>query len=139
MDQRLPPRVQHREEPDRRTEVPRIGRNDPERLRDGPKQETIRDRLVLVRDGANLGGHGEHDMEVLGVEQVRRARFDPRGARQRLARWAVAIATRVVPDARVPTLVALLDMAAERGRPTPSIAVMTRRCAVDSVAAAWAR
>ena len=58
-------------------------------------------------------------MKILAAgEQFGVARLDPRGARQRLAARTVAIRTRVVPDARVPALVALLDMPAERGRPT---------------------
>ena len=46
-------------------------------------------------------------------EQVRSARIDPRGAGERLARRAMAIATRVVPDPLVPAPVALLHVATE--------------------------
>jgi hypothetical protein len=42
----------------------RIGTDGEQGLGGGFEQEIIDDGLVLIGDIANLGGHGEHDMEV---------------------------------------------------------------------------
>ena len=63
---------------------------------------------------ATAGGHAEDDVEVLDRQHVRAASFEPLGAGQRLTGRAVAIATRVVPDAPMAAAVTLFDVAAER-------------------------
>ena len=69
-------------------------------------------------DGGDLLRHGEDDVEVWRCEELGLSVLKPLGARQRLAFWAVAIAARVVRDALVAAGIALLDVAAQRGRAT---------------------
>ena len=113
MHQGLAPGVEHRKEPDLGAQMTGIRRDGPQRLGDRPEEEAIDDGLVLVGDGGDRRGHREDDVEVVDGEQVRSARIDPRGAGERLARRAMAIATRVVPDPLVPAPVALLHVATE--------------------------
>ena len=116
--QGLPPRMQDGKEPDLGAQMGRVGRDRPERIGGGAEQDAIDDGFVLQRDRGDRVGHGEHHVEVVTVENLRLALFDPRGARQRLAGRAMSIATTVVPDACMPTAVTLLDMAAQRGGST---------------------
>ena len=80
-----------------------------------PEEEAVDDGLVLGGDLRDGRGHSEDDVEVLGGQQVHPAAFEPLGAGQLLAGGTVAIATGVVPDAVMAAVVALLDVAAERG------------------------
>ena len=96
-------------------EMARIRGDGAEGLRGGAKKDAVDHRRVLPGDLGDGLGHGEHDMEVLRVEQGCGAVLDPRRARQRLARGAMAIPAAAVPDAGVRTAVARLDMAAARG------------------------
>jgi hypothetical protein len=71
-------------------------------------------------------------VEILAIEKFSLAALDPLGASQRLTLWTVAVSAGAVADALVAALIALLDLSPESRRPThTSIAVMTRRCAVD--------
>jgi hypothetical protein len=82
MHQRLSPGMEHRKEADVHTEVLRIRRDRPQRLRGGSKQEAVDDPLVLGGDSGDLGRHREDDVKVLGVEQFGVACLDPRCAHQ---------------------------------------------------------
>jgi len=115
MHQGLSPRVQHREEADRGTEMARIRGDGAEGVRGCTEEDAVDDRFVLGRDLSDRLRHGEDDVKVLRVEQVRGAVVDPGGPGQRLARGAMPITAAVVPDARVSAAVALFDMAAEGG------------------------
>ena len=117
MHQGLPPGVEHRKEPDLSAQMAGIRRDGPQRLGDRPEEEAIDDGLVLVGDGGDRRGDREDDVEVVDGEQVRSAGVDPRGACQGLARRAMAITTRVVPDPLMPALVTLLDVATQGGSP----------------------
>ena len=119
MDQGLSPGVQDGEKPDRSTQMGRVGGNGAECLGRRPEEDVVDDRFVLQGDRGDRLRAGEHDVKGLGLEEVGLAGRDPPRAGQRLARRAVPVATGVVPDARVATAVTLLDVAAERGRPTP--------------------
>ena len=110
--QRLAPGVEHGEEADLGPEMPGVGGDGPSRLGDGPKEEAIDDGFVLGGDLRDHLGHGEDDVEVLDVEQVRLARLDPRRAGERLALVAVPIAAGVIPDAPMAAVVTLLDVPA---------------------------
>jgi len=55
-------------------------------------------------------------VKILGVEKLGLAVFQPLGASQRLAFWAVAVSTTVVADALVVTAIAALDMATKYRR-----------------------
>jgi len=43
----------------------------------------------LISDGGDLFGNGEHDMEILAVEEFRLPFLDPLGASQRLTFWVI--------------------------------------------------
>ena len=106
--------MQDSEKADLGTQVPGIGGDGAQRLRRGAEQNTVDRSLVLTGDGGNLFRHGEHDVEILGIEKFRTAILKPFGAGQRLALRAVAIATGVVSVALMAALIALFQMAAER-------------------------
>ena len=115
MDQGLPPGVEDGKEADPGTKMVGISGNGPQRLGGRTEEEAIDDGLVLERDRRDCRGHREDDVEVVDGKQVGPACIDPRGAGERLTRRAVAIATRVVPDPLVPTLVALLHVTTQSG------------------------
>ena len=99
VQQVLTPTVQHGEEADLGAEVFGIGGNGAQGFGGGAEENAVDHFLVLVRDGGNLFRQREDDMEVLGVEELGVAMFDPLRPRERLAFRAVAISTGVVRDA----------------------------------------
>jgi hypothetical protein len=105
--------VQDGEEADGGAQMTRIGGDDAQRVRGRVEEDAVDHRFVLRRDLGDGLGHGEDDVKVLAVEQIRGPVFDPRGAGQRLAAGAMPVSAAVVPHASVPAVVALLDMAAE--------------------------
>src|SRR5262245_3378939 len=132
--------MQTGEEADLGAQVPRVGSDDSQRVRGGAKQDAVHHELVLQGNGGNFVGHREDDVEVLGGEQRRPARVDPGGSCQGLAAWAMSVSARVVPDARMPAAVALLDVTTERGRPTlfdgrhdPPVGRRQRRACVNTI------
>lgn len=60
--------------------------------------------------------HGEDDVEILDRQQFGLAIFEPLRTRERLALRTVPIAAAVESDALVAAGIALLDVAAQRGR-----------------------
>ncbi len=69
-DEGLPPRVEHRKEPQLGPEMPGISGDDAEGLGGRPKQEVVHRGLVLHRNGRHVLRHREDDVEVLDVKQV---------------------------------------------------------------------
>jgi hypothetical protein len=139
MHQVAPPTVQDSEEADLRAEVFRIGGYSTQGLSRGLKEDVIDHLLVLVGDRGNLVRNREDDVEVLAVEKFSLTAFDPLGAGQRLTFWAMPIAARSVANALMTALIALFDLPPESRCPHTSMAVMTRRCAVDIDAPCWSR
>jgi hypothetical protein len=107
------------EEPDFSAEVLGIRGDGLERLRRRSKQDSVDDRLVLVRNGGDRCRDREDDVEILGIEQVRLAGVDPRGTCERLAPGAVSISAGVEPHTCMTALVALLRVTAQRRRSAP--------------------
>ena len=114
----LAPGVEHGEEADLRAEVLRIGGDDAQGIRRRSEQNSVHQFLVLIGDGGQLFGHGEHHMEVLSIEDLRPPVVQPSRTGQRLAFRAMPISAGVIRDALAAAMVTLLDMAAERGGPT---------------------
>ena len=114
MGKRLSPCVQHRQEPDFRTEMLGVRSDGSQRLRCCAEQDIVDNGLVLERDDLDLRRHGEHDVEVWHVEQFRLPILQPLRPSQTLALRAVAITTRVERDTLMTAIAATLDMAAER-------------------------
>ena len=93
----------------------RVGGDGAQRLRRRPEQDVVDHGLVLERDDLDLRRHGEHDVEIRHVEQLRLAVLQPLGAGETLTLRAVAISARVVRDALRAAIAAPLDMTTERG------------------------
>jgi len=114
VDQILSPGVQDREEADLGAQVLRVCADGAQCVSRGGEQQIINHRLVLVRNGRDLLGQREDDVEVLAVQELRLATLDPLCPSERLALWAVPIATAVVRDALMLTGIARLNVSAER-------------------------
>ena len=79
------------------------------------EQQVVDGGLVLDGDVGDLGRKGEDDVEVADREQVRLALGAPGARGGALALGAVPVAAAVVGDAPVPTVLAGLDVPAQRG------------------------
>ena len=110
----LAPSVEYREESDLSAKMLGVSRNGAQRLARGPKQNVVDDLLVLKGNGGDGLRQGEDHVKILSVEELGSTVFQPLGARQRLAFWAVAIAAAVVADAPVVTAIAAFDMTTKR-------------------------
>ena len=70
MTEILSPGVKHREKPDLGPKMFGISGDRPQRLGGRVEQDIIDHFGVLEGDGCNLVRHGEHNMEILGIEQL---------------------------------------------------------------------
>jgi len=61
--------VQDCEEADLGTQMLGIGRDRTQGLGTGMKEHVVEDLLILIGDGRDRLGHGEHDMEILDAVQ----------------------------------------------------------------------
>jgi len=112
----LPPGVEHGKEADLGPQMSGIRGDGRQRLGDRAEQDGVDDLLVLKGDFGDLLRHGEDHVKILRVEKLGTPVIEPAGAGQRLAFRAMPVAAAVVGDAPMSARVALLDMAAERGR-----------------------
>jgi hypothetical protein len=87
-----------------------VSRNGAQCLGGSPEQNVVDALLVLEGKGGDGLRYSEDDVKILGIEKLGSTVFQPLGARQRLAFWAVAVSTTVVADALVVTAIAALDM-----------------------------
>jgi hypothetical protein len=71
--------------------------------------------IAVLHQAVEVFGQGEDEVEVLDGQQLQLAVIDPGGALGCAAFGAVAVAAGVVADLHVAAVVALIDMAAERG------------------------
>ena len=110
------PAVKHGSGADARAEVPGVSGDGEQCLGRRAEQQVVDDRLVLVGDRGDLSGQGEDDVEIADRQQIGLAGREPIRRRRALTLWAMAIAARVVSDAAVATILAALDVPAERGR-----------------------
>jgi hypothetical protein len=83
--------VKHCKEADLGAQVLGVSRDGAQGLGRSPEQNVIDDLLVLQGNGGDGLRYGEDDMKILSVEKLGSTVFQPLGARQRLALWAVAI------------------------------------------------
>src|ERR1700675_297401 len=90
-----------------------IGGDRMQRLRCRPEQDVVNHHLILEREGLDLLGHREHDVEVGHVEQFRLTIIEPLSACESLALRTAFVTARVVPHALMVTIAALLDVTAE--------------------------
>ena len=96
--QRLPPGVQHQQQPDLGPQVLRVRRHLPDRLGGRRQQGVVHRHRVEQPDRVHLGRQGEHDVVVLDRQQVPRLPGQPRRLLRGTALRAVAVAARVVGD-----------------------------------------
>src|SRR5208283_48547 len=90
-----------------------IGGDGAQRLRRCPEQDAVNHCLVLERDSLDLPRHGEHDVEIRHVKQLRLPVRNPLGACQALALRTVSVTTGVVRDALMAAFAATLNVTAE--------------------------
>lgn len=83
-DECLPPRVEHRKEPQLGPEMLGVSGDGSPGLGRRPKQEVVHGGFVVRRQGRHVLGHREDDVEVLDIEEIRCAGVDPGRASQRL-------------------------------------------------------
>ncbi len=114
----LAPSVKHGDDADFGTEVPAICGNCGQRVSGGLEEETIDFRLVLIAHRPNHGRQGENEMKIRNRQNLGFARRKPCRRGPPLAFRAVPIAARIIGDADVCTVLATLDMTAERGSAT---------------------
>jgi len=123
MVERLPPSMPHREKPDLRPQMARVASHGQEGLGHGLKEEVIEHPRVLEREWAEGMWEGKHHMDVGDIEQLRFASRKPGRLRPAWTLGAMPIATGVLGDLHVATLVTLRRMppesrrAANRDRP----------------------
>ena len=80
VEQVLAPGVQDGEKADLSAQVLGVGGDGLQRLAGHLEQQVVEQALVLVGDGGDGLGQGEHDVEILTVEQIGLAVFEPLGA-----------------------------------------------------------
>src|SRR5215472_15079484 len=90
-----------------------IGSDGTQGLSGGTEEDVVNGLFVLIGEGGNLLRHREDDVEILGIEKFGLPVFQPLGAGQRLAFWAMSVAARVIGRALVAAGVTLLQMTAE--------------------------
>src|SRR6516165_3981759 len=110
------PGVQYGGGADASAEVLGIGRDREERFGCRAEQQVVDHRLVLVSDRSDLGRQRKDHVEIADRQQIGLARCKPIRRRRALTLRAMAVTARVVGDAAVATVLATLDMPAERGR-----------------------
>jgi hypothetical protein len=109
--------MQHREKPDIGAQVVRIACHGQEGLRHGLKEESIHHPWVLERQWAEEMREGKDHMDVGDVEQFCFAGREPGGLCPAGTLGAMPIATGVVGDLPVATLLALRRVPSQGGGP----------------------
>ena len=94
-------------------EVPGIAGEGGERVGGGAEEEIVDDPGSVKRQGADLVGQGEDDVEGVDGEKVSAPRLEPVGLSQRLTLRAVTVAARVVDGPPQPAAVTRFEVTAE--------------------------
>src|SRR5262249_37473628 len=111
--QRLAPGMQHGEESDLRPQMVRIACHGQEGLGHRLKEESIQHPRVLEPEWAEGMREGKHHMDVGDVEQLCFASREPGGLCPAWTLGAMPIATGVIGDLHVATLLTLRRMPSE--------------------------
>jgi len=112
--------MQHRDETNVRAQVVRIACHGQEGLGHGLKEEGIYHPRVLERQWAEEMRERKHHMDVGHVEQISFAGREPGGLLPPWTLRAMSIATGVVGDLQVPTLVTLRRVPSQGSGPADS-------------------
>src|ERR1700674_2027650 len=111
----LPPCVQNCRDTDISTKVFGVGSNDGESLGGSLKQQAIDFGLVLIRNPSKRSRQLENQVEIRHGQELGFARGKPCRCRLPLAFRAVPVATGIIGDPRMLTVLTPLDMTAELG------------------------
>src|SRR6266851_1897361 len=111
--ERLPPGMQHRDETNVRAQVVRIACHGQEGLGHSLKEEVRHHPRVLERERAEGMREGKHHMDRGHAEQLRFASREPGRLRPAWTLGAMPMATGVIGDLQVATLVTLRRMPPE--------------------------
>lgn len=114
LEQVLTPGVQYGKEANLCPQVLGIGRDRAQGLVRGLKEDAVDLLFVLVGDRSNWLRDSEDDVEIADVEKLGSTVVKPLGASQALALRTMPISARVVTDALIVTVIALLDVTAKR-------------------------
>jgi hypothetical protein len=113
MLQPLVPGMEHAEEADLRTEVPRVASDLLESFGAGAKEQAVQDALVLEGKRSQLTREREDGVYVASGQQLPFTLLEPAQAGVALASWAMPVAARVIGDGSVSAVRALIAMAAQ--------------------------
>ena len=102
----------------------RVRRDPAQGLARRPEQDIVDQWLVLEGDDRDLVRHGEDNVQVGYVEQLRFPVRKPASAGERLALGTIPVTTGVVRDALMAASIAAFDVAAEGSGRQSSIARM---------------
>ena len=109
----LSPTVKGSEKADLGAQMLGIGDDGRQGLGSRSEENAVDEIFVLVSDGSNLFGNREDDMKIVRRQNLGRSFFDPFRTSERLAFWAMTVATGVVTGSLVITTVAPLEMTAK--------------------------
>ena len=84
--------MEHGEKADLGAQVFGISADDEQGLRGGPEQDAVELSFVLIGNRCNLFWYCEDHVEVLRVQELGLAIFEPLSAGKGLAFWAMAVA-----------------------------------------------
>ena len=94
--QALVPAVEHTEETDLGSKMPRVASNLKQRLGTGVKEQIVDQPLVLQRERSQFSRQGKDGMHIAGGQQFPFTRLEPAQSRVALASWAMPVSARVV-------------------------------------------
>src|SRR5687767_877826 len=118
MKQDLVPSMEDGEKAHVRAEILGFCGDGSQGLGSGLKEQVVAQTLVLQRDGCQLVGKGEDDVEVRDVEEFTLSGGEPFGSCGGLTLGAVPVAAGVVGDLFVAAGIAAKLVTAKRCRPT---------------------
>ena len=108
--------VEHAEEADLGSKMPRIAGDFKQGLGARMKEQVVDESLVLQSDRGQFTRQCEHGMDVACGQQFSFARMEPAPARVALASWTMSVSTRVIRDgSRMSAACAAVAMPAQRG------------------------
>ena len=114
MRERRAPGVQDQGHPDACAQMPGIGGDGAQGLGGDLEEQPIDHRLVVIRDGADGRGQGEHHVVIVHRQQLGLPRLEPAARGTALALRAMPVAAGVVGDLVGAAAFAAQDMPAQR-------------------------
>ena len=115
MLQSLVPGMEHTEEADLGSKVPRIAGDLQQGFGAGAKQQVVDQMLVLQCERSEFPREREDHVDIAGGQQFPFPRLEPAHAGVALAPWAMPVATRVVRDGSMSAVRTLIAMSTQRG------------------------